>query len=862
MRRLLGSVFLLFAALNIGFVLLPLVRTSKAPLQPLIDEDLQVNDASEDVQLQNLYPHSKGFKNVAYNCYMSSVFSCMYGLPFFHKKIFEISNEIHPIKTPLQQKQPDFFTALGDIFVKFRLRQKHGDLSKHIFRILASQMKWQVGEYECILEFWGNFADTLHEPYKSSFSQVFGVTQCNEHNRKSDSALLKSKLSKEAFVLVPLSSDRVVLSALLENDFKDLEAEDYTIEPKDQAEYPNILTDGPIQEKVSIPAFTTIKIENAPNVLIFGVKREVWNREINDVEYNDSAVHFDKTITVKGESYSLMNKILFSQKHEHYYAFVTDPLSRNKYIYNDMDVELLEQDDFDDELYEKSVCMAFYMKDSAWEAEKAELISESKSNEDVPSYFKETPRTTPKYSGVKKRKRKSSSSYVGFYKRKNPRLPLRKQRLESEEEDECNKDDHSERCEESERNEKSEAEDTDNEPVDIDLLYDIFDNEPALAFDSLIDTKEEIRSSEEGLKSNIHASSIPPVVPTIPVWTAKEHALAVKAKLLDSSYPLGSEGFTFNPTGGSFALQLVLTGFASNAVFMKSLFIIVGHNDSKETLEFELFLVLVQMLLGCQSINLVPLSTIMKKKMSMIILDEEPGNDLEKVGSCFTIFSKWLSRSLFQKPNIKSILYSELETDEPLKISNVIGVNKFIFPNRVIQPKEDDFVGLVVDQNEQGNRLRTVYSTRGVLFPILVDRSNSNQGGREFDASPIQAHSHDHIFTGGISVVFIPGTTNVCDLKANFYSGIQPKSYMKLSRHEGGSIHFIKDEPNHNILETEIRESVLNLSVFIFVTKKTEWKISALTCKDIPSSLKTSILMKIHSDFKVVSSMDGVEKLS
>jgi hypothetical protein len=323
-------------------------------------------------------------------------------------------------------------------------------------------------------------------------------------------------------------------------------------------------------------------------------------------------------------------------------------------------------------------------------------------------------------------------------------------------------------------------------------------------------------------------------------WTPTKDAFAIKAKILDPSYQLGTENFTFNSNGGSYALQLVLMSFISNSLFVRTLAVMINVNvkESTRSLGHELYLVLMQMLLGCKSISLVPLLKVMKRLMPLVILDEEIGNEIFKVSNCLAILSTHLPRNLFPPPFIKSIAYKQLDDDEPVSIKrhNIIS----IVPRNIISPKMDSFDGVLFDQNYNGSRVRTVFTTQGLLFPIQINRHISSE---QFDESRIQSRSSDHVFIGGIA-------NSDSGLHAMFYNAFNLKSYFKLSREDGGSVHVAFDKDHHIQLENEIRKVTLTNSVYVFTFRKSKCTLSQsqLRSANIPIHLKKSILGKVFSD--------------
>lgn len=369
----------------------------------------ETDDKIEETSLRTpLYPHQVGLVNHQYNCYMNALFSCLYSIPFFQSTIYEIIESIQE----LPQKHESTLVALADIFVRMRKHRSALSTVSTMLPAVKKLMNWKVGDYQCVLQFWDEFTATM----PAQFQQIFTVKVENNYIRKSDGVLIKSIADEGSYINIPAPSAPVMLSSLIKSNFLDLETEDYKIEPKDQADYPNIINE-PIAENMMIPTKSTIVIKNSPNVLAFGVKRLGWNRNTQEAELNTVPIHFD-LITVNGDVYSPCCAIIFSTNH--YYAIIRDRVSNRYFMHNDTKVEYLDHNAPEIRSFIQNViftqsAMMFYVKESAY----VELVKNIRNNEEGSDFNATLERLNSIKKTVKsKNKRKITDSEESQMKKK------------------------------------------------------------------------------------------------------------------------------------------------------------------------------------------------------------------------------------------------------------------------------------------------------------------------------------------------------------------------------------------------------------------------------------------------------------
>ena len=322
------------------------------------------------------YPHRIGISNVKFNCYMNALFSCLYDIPFFQDTVYRIVEEL----PQLPAKNNSTLMSLADIFVKMRLGKNAVKMERTMFPAIKKSMNWEVGQYQCVLEFWGSFVETMPERFK----ELFQVKVNTNYIRKSDDKLIKAIPDVYNYINIPVPSQPISISYIIYNQFLDEEAEDYNIYPEDQEDYRDLFPE-PITEKTRIPVKSTVTFTNSPNVLVFGVKRLNYNVQTFELELNSVPVIFD-SFALEGERYVLIASVIFNN--DHYYAIVKDINFGDAFLHNDTRVSQLKVTDPEEsrsitENIMKQSVLFFYVKLSTLEAFKAENLEKIRENLDI-----------------------------------------------------------------------------------------------------------------------------------------------------------------------------------------------------------------------------------------------------------------------------------------------------------------------------------------------------------------------------------------------------------------------------------------------------------------------------------------------
>lgn len=918
-----------------------------------------------------LYPHNIGISNPKNNCYMNSLISCLYTIPFFQNTVFDLVKEFPADKRP--EKSKSTLMALANVFAKMRLGKWPISLNKTMFPATKKSFGWTVGENECVLEFWGRFAESMPNELKEMF-QAKAMTNIY---RKSDNKLITSVPDVYNYITVPVPESTVRISELIARKFLDERAEDFIVYPNFQHEY-NDCFPKPLNEKINVPVRTTVTFTNTPNILAFGVRRLNYNVSASEYEVNEVPIDFDNFV-LNGEAYVLMASVIYCPGH--YYAIVRDLAHGQFFLHNDLRALPLDIKDPDEaksvvDILSKQSTLVFYIKKSAAVSIQPEVIVAIKANTDIPEFLKEeepkrkASKTTNVATAAKSSKGKSNGIVSAHKSKRRKSNKIQQTTIEEEviapiiDENEENFSDEFDSIsslsedEMAQVFEKAPFEETpfDETPVEAtyawaslsvvenilpsenirdleqveevdeaeeeysissDLLKE-FANEPDLytfeddqdqpdkeeeekilwekeAKDSQAAEKRKKRMAilaekRKTLKkrriedAKIYTSAplllqnpIPNLpqlielhVPRHPEPTQQpqnQHSFAHQQqqhifehqnifqqlqtpenpetvcetylfKLMKSDYLLGSENFSFSSNlSRSYALELVLTSFASNSVLVKKIFSSIKPTNSNQ-FEYLIGIALVQMLIGAKEISLYQLNFFLRNFGHVYILDIDEGDLNTKINRLLTFFSSVLNSQFMTIAFVKTITYSELDTDEPTHLQRgpVTGV-PVLNPNILIPTRPSKIPGFSVDENNGSNRVRHVYTSAGLIFPIMIDRAN-NQG--IFNDKEIFSKCEEYSIIGGLFYDVFTGQTY-----SEFLSNHETFSSLRFSRETGGIFteHSAENYPQYFV---NSMNEIGKKATFMFIVQNDCYKVEPLKTIDIPVFLVNSALASIY----------------
>ena len=807
----------------------------------------------------NLYPRNVGIKNEAYNCYMNSIFSCLYNIPFFQNAVYRSVNEMKEFPS----KSESTLMALADIFVKMRMEKESLEISTTMFPALKHQMGWDVGNYECVLEFWERFAQTLPETVQAEFKIKTKVNFI----RKSDGLLIKSVFDESNLMILPIPGQQEdsSISAMLEKKFRDDNPEDYIINSEDQGEYNFI--DVPITEKIHIPIYNTITIENTPNVLIFGLKRLGLDIKNNSQIFNGTEFKFDEELKINDELYCLVGGVIFDEVYSHYFAFNLDLGSGEIFIHNDNNVShyfksLAFIEYLDGKLKSKSV-LTFYVKYSVWHAIAEELKQLVRFNADIPlSVLFETQKESVNLE-VKEFFENSVSDYTDI-----SNIQIMDSNVQKNTDDlEHNNNNYNY----SPINSQKASENSKIFPLKVkkkikkfEFEFQVFScktrgqkakahaqKKAQLESETLAQTQVHAQAQKNTLGqaqkyAQLESETLEQLKKRLKEFLAPIFA-PIKLKLKNPKYELGAEHFNFDrhteTEYESFALELVLSTFASNSSFLQSLFNSLVDSSDTKSLKYATAVVLIQMTTGGQEIDLIDLCKIIKNIENISFLDSEEGRYDEKVLQCFKFFCKHLDQSLIQMPQVKTVEFlSGTQIDEARNCDDFILESFKSVPS--LPNFEYSASGIIWDKNENGRINRSVLNATSIIFPIFIDRQIVIDDTAFFSNGDIHLNFlGDYLVSGAI--IYDKNTVN--GLTSLLNQNLQKNLYLKYSKQLEGKFFKILNVTQHTETQLKMLEYFRQYSLVIICSKYSLWNLDKnVKLEDIPSHLIQNTLKKTY----------------
>ena len=724
------------------------------------DEDEQ----EEEEVNPPMFPHVVGIRNHALNCYANSLIACLYNIPLVQEALF--SNVLKNIDEPNTERYECIATALSTIFYKMRSTKTYVDLETYFVPAVKNTIQWDFGGLECVLEFWGSFSAAL----PAEVSDLFKVDGIESQFRKSDNVFIKSENVSSNMIFVSPSEKYKSIEKLLEVDFIDEEAEDFTVFPEDQHLYAHLL-DGPIEEKVKVNRRSTFKITNKPKVLIFGVKRVYWDASTNSSGLITTTLEFPENLELNEEEYTCVGNVEYDPVRGHYFAQNLDLLNDQWYTHDDKKVDKIPDTneaftDLSERFYTKS-CMVFYIKTSLIDEY---IENESKLAVPLPVIAKLTSRGRKSFF---KRKRDVDPDNIieipiaPEEPQKITRRRLQNKRkidtIESVESVDVNEPEIIVKAPQEEpvvqekikkvrgpykknviRKKPAQAKES-AELQALDLTASASDNDK-LAETSDIQISESTAAPKLAETSDIQISE-PSAAPEKPAKKFKSHNLIIREsddglKYFRSSlgdvvdFRLGQNACMFNDQEHNVYLEHILVALSQSQTVVKILFEEVKTKSPSDFI-FRFTLVILKILLGHGDVSTAELTK---------ELVEVYNFDFKDVRSTWTQLSQLLPEKISPVPSFKLIKY---RNDEPVEIfeesqSDYITLRPYFckpYPHRL------NLNGVFTDIIDvEGPELfrRNIFKSDGVILPIKVSRIRNNpDGGATYDESPIYIDTYD-----------------------------------------------------------------------------------------------------------------------
>lgn len=305
-------------------------------------------------------------------------------------------------------------------------------------------------------------------------------------------------------------------------------------------------------------------------------------------------------------------------------------------------------------------------------------------------------------------------------------------------------------------------------------------------------------------------------------------------KYHQGTYQLGQENYSFHPSQAKLiALQMLLGTMASNVKFVTSLFEFVEKNPDR-SVESKLAVVIVRMLFGCKDISL-------KELVAEIVLKAKVGiekllytKDTATLGNQVKIIIDLIDPGLIANPIIKKVAFTDLESDEPIQITNfqVLPVNSA----NVMAPSVAEIRGMWFDVMAcqfKKNRNRQIYKSSAIIFPIEIHRT-FNKKRNSFCTEAVEGQSMDFTVDGFISLTDESGD----ELVGYFFDKFLSK-YRK----------FIpgKDSELMESNDSSIKSAMLTKSIQLFVSSKGE-PCRPVFSSEIPKLLIDAAINQIISE--------------
>ena len=350
--------------------------------------------ADSVVEYSALYNHEVGIFNLDSNCYINALLFSLYNIPFFQRSVFKTISEIS--KTESSNASESSFNdkpvlvEIGHVFKEMRINEETVDLSRTFFNSISRQMEWEVGRFECVLEFWDRLIDSMPETHKKPFQENFEIKFRKSFYRKEDGRLIKSVPETSFNFALSLKShnseedDKTIkLGELFISSLEDNDGASFAIEPE---EYPDLFNEG-VTEPQSIQARIVVELENSPPVLVLSIKRLQVDPVTCSHIYNDKHIEI-LPFSLGDEEYIPLSVVAFKKARHHYINYSLDASQQSLFLHDDTEVFILNLDIRDEyettmENIGRSATLVFCIKASLWSSECDSIIEEANCSTDI-----------------------------------------------------------------------------------------------------------------------------------------------------------------------------------------------------------------------------------------------------------------------------------------------------------------------------------------------------------------------------------------------------------------------------------------------------------------------------------------------
>ena len=385
--------------LHLFFILLGFLYSSCSQLPSGNDEESVAESGSESESQSEtsgfeisesydaIYPQDVMILNQHNSCYINALLYSLYNIPFFQLSVFKTIAEISEAESDASESSlitSPLLLEIGRIFKELRMNSMLEciDLSYSFFPALSNQMAWKVGAFECVLEFWDRLVDSMPEAHKKPFKETFGINLKHSFFRKEDGKYIKSITENVFNIVLPLDSEgdaRANLGELFLSSLKGEDLDSFAISPE---EYPDLFIDGDKEPK-RIEVKKVTELENAPPVIVVGIKRVQIHPETKEYVYNDMLLDVD-TFTIGTEEYAPISIVGFIAEKDHYINLTPD-LDETLLVHDDATLtgyKYYEGGEVVDYVSEIAT-LVFYVKASLWNDKVDDIVEEAENGYDI-----------------------------------------------------------------------------------------------------------------------------------------------------------------------------------------------------------------------------------------------------------------------------------------------------------------------------------------------------------------------------------------------------------------------------------------------------------------------------------------------
>ena len=385
--------------LHLFFILLGLLYSSCSQLPSRNDEDSVAESVSESQSksetsgfetresYKTIYPQDVVILNQRNNCYINALLYSLYNIPFFQLSVFKTISEVSAAESDASESSliaSPLLLEIGRIFKELRMNSEdeHIDLSYSFFPAISHQMGWEVGAFECVLEFWDRLIGSMPESHMKPFKENFEMNLKHSFFRKEDGKYIESITENVFNIVLSLDSEddeRANLGQLFLSSFNGEDLDSFLITPE---EYPDLFKEGE-KEPQRIKVEKVTELENTPPVIVVGIKRVQVDPETKEYVYNGMLLDIDP-FTIGTETYTPITIVGFIADENHYINLTPD-LGEILMVHDDSKLFGYKHDEEGEvaDFVGATATLVFYVKNSLWNDKFDGIVEEADNGYDI-----------------------------------------------------------------------------------------------------------------------------------------------------------------------------------------------------------------------------------------------------------------------------------------------------------------------------------------------------------------------------------------------------------------------------------------------------------------------------------------------